>query len=230
LYPDDDETIFNDRFLTRSPNVLKQLAPEFAHLEDVVHVIDVMQATNGKIVRVLLNADIDEAVGLFTTPTAGAPSAPPATASPFEQTSEDHWRWRLQMAEQIASRLDPELYAVKAVYLIGSTKNATAGPGSDIDLIIHDEGPGERRDHLTQWLRGWSEALAEINFFRTGYQSEDLLDLHFVTDKDIEAHTSYAAKIGAVTDAARPLRLKRRKHNHRGVDRRAGATGDETSG
>lgn len=32
-----------------------------------------------------------------------------------------------------------------------------------------------------------------------------LLDIHFVTDEDIAKHNSYAIKIGAVTDAARPL-------------------------
>ena len=36
---------------------------------------------------------------------------------------------------------------------------------------------------------------------------DGLLDVHFVTDGDIERQTSYAVKIGAVTDAARPLPL-----------------------
>ena len=57
------------------------------------------------------------------------------------------------------------------------------------------------------WLDGWSRSLAEVNFLRTGYQSDGLLDVHIVTDADIEKQTSYAAKIGAVTDAARPLTL-----------------------
>ena len=45
-----------------------------------------------------------------------------------------------------------------------------------------------------------------MNYLRTGYKSEGLLDVHFVTDEDIEQKTSYASKIGAVTDAARPAR------------------------
>jgi hypothetical protein len=32
-----------------------------------------------------------------------------------------------------------------------------------------------------------------------------------VTDQDIAEQTSYAAKIGAVTDAARPLEMNRRQ-------------------
>jgi len=33
------------------------------------------------------------------------------------------------------------------------------------------------------------------------------LDIHLVTDEDIANHTSYAMKIGAITDAARPLAI-----------------------
>ena len=37
--------------------------------------------------------------------------------------------------------------------------------------------------------------------------SGGLLDVHLVTDEDIARRSSYAVKIGAITDAARPLRL-----------------------
>jgi hypothetical protein len=36
-----------------------------------------------------------------------------------------------------------------------------------------------------------------------------LLDVHFVSDEDVAKRSSYAIKIGAATDAARPLSLKR---------------------
>ncbi len=44
-----------------------------------------------------------------------------------------------------------------------------------------------------------------MNYLRTGYRSEGLLDVHYLTDADIRRGDSFAAKIGAVTDAARPL-------------------------
>jgi len=49
--------------------------------------------------------------------------------------------------------------------------------------------------------------LSQINFERTGYNSDGLLDVHIITDKDIANKTSYAIKIGAITDAARPLTI-----------------------
>jgi hypothetical protein len=58
------------------------------------------------------------------------------------------------------------------------------------------------------WLQGWGLCLDEINYQRTGYRSDGLLDIHIITDKDIANKTSYAVKIGAVADAARLLPLK----------------------
>ena len=112
------------------------------------------------------------------------------------------------MAEKLASQLDGEKFGVNGLYVFGSTKNATAGPGSDIDIIIHFTGNQTQKKELDNWLEGWSRALAEMNYVHTGYASEGLLDIHYVTDEDIQKKTSYAAKINAVTDPARQLKMK----------------------
>ncbi len=118
---------------------------------------------------------------------------------------EDHWRWRLGMAERIAGELDPERFGVEALYVFGSVKNATAGPGSDIDLLFHFRGNPKQGEDLEHWLNGWSLCLDELNYLRTGCRSEGLLDVHIITDEDICKRSSFAVKIGAVTDAARKL-------------------------
>jgi hypothetical protein len=100
---------------------------------------------------------------------------------------------------------------VKGFYIFGSTKNGTAGPGSDIDILIHFGGTPQQRALLNAWLEGWSLCLDEINYLRTGYRVGGLLDVQIVTDEDIAAKNSYAAKIGAVTDAARPLPMGKTK-------------------
>jgi hypothetical protein len=121
--------------------------------------------------------------------------------------ADDHWRWRLRMARRIAADVDAGAFGIKGMYVFGSTKNATAGPGSDLDLLVHVTEDKDKRERLTLWLDGWSRSLAEMNYLRTGYDSDGLLDVHYVTDEDIANRTSYAVKIGAVTDAARPLPL-----------------------
>jgi hypothetical protein len=211
LYPDEPEGFLDETFLRRAPNLLPDIVPEFSGLADVVRVIEVGQGGGGRVLRILLNADLDEAVGIFDAPRTGPAEAPVSADMMVAVPAEAHWRWRLRMAEQIAADLDPGRFGVKSVYIFGSVKNASAGPGSDIDLLIHDGGESPERTMLALWLDGWSLSLAEMNYLRTGYKSEGLLDVHFVTDADIEEQTSFAAKIGAVTDAARPLAIGPRR-------------------
>jgi hypothetical protein len=209
LFPDDEGIQFNERFLTGAPNILSEVLPEYAELADVVRLIDVPQATGGNVLRVLMNAELSEAIGLLAKPETGegqVETRAAETGRPAEQT----WLWRHRMAEHIASELDPERSGVVGFYVFGSTKNATAGLGSDIDILIHFRGTDRQREDLVTWLNGWSLCLDEINYLRTGYRTGGLLDVHIVTDEDIANKTSYAVKIGAVTDAARPLPLKRK--------------------
>lgn len=126
-----------------------------------------------------------------------APSAP----------GHDHSSWRVSIARRIAADIDPERFGVRAAYLFGSAKDGSAGPDSDIDLLIHVEPRHEGRRELEVWLEGWSRCLGEINYLCTGARSTGLLDVHFLTDEDFELKTTYARKIGAVDDGVEPLRL-----------------------
>jgi pyruvate,water dikinase len=83
------------------------------------------------VLRVLMNADLDEAIGFLAPPPATSHHAGGCCRG---IASEQHWRWRLRMAERIAARIDAGRFGVKGMYVFGSTKNATAGPTSDIDL------------------------------------------------------------------------------------------------
>lgn len=70
LYPDEAGIAFNASFLMDSPNRIEEFAPEFAGLKDVVRVIDVPLATGGQVLKVLMNADQDEAIGFLAAPGA----------------------------------------------------------------------------------------------------------------------------------------------------------------
>jgi len=121
--------------------------------------------------------------------------------------SDEHWKWRYEMAEKVAKKIDLKRFGVKAIYLIGSTKNADAGPASDIDLMLHLESQEMKKSELIAWMEGWSLCLAEINFIKTGYMvNEGLIDLHLITDQDIEQNDSFASMIGSVNNSARLLR------------------------
>jgi len=206
LYPDEPDNVFNQDFLLHAPNLLPELLPEHARLAGTVRVIDVPRASGGLVLRVLMNGDEDRAVAVLSAPAA---LSEVAHGRRREAEARDfHWRWRVHISERVAAQLDSERFGVRAVYLIGSTKNATCGAGSDIDLLVHYDGSEEHRRALEAWFEGWSLSLAELNFLRTGVKTAGLLDVHYVTDDDIRRQTSYAVKIGAVTDAARQLPMK----------------------
>jgi pyruvate, water dikinase len=65
LFPGEPNVTFNESFLHQSSNLLGDLLPEYAHLAAAVRVVDVPQATGGLVLRVLMNADMEEALGMF---------------------------------------------------------------------------------------------------------------------------------------------------------------------
>ena len=106
----------------------------------------------------------------------------------------------------MAELIPAEKFGVRGFYIFGSSKNTNAGPASDIDLLIHIAEDADV-DMLNLCFDGWSQCLSELNYLKTGYTSDGLLDLHYVTDEDIEKRTSFASKIGAITDPAKQLKI-----------------------
>ena len=212
LYPDDRGIIFNEQFLTSSRNILLDILPDFASLADVIRVINVPAVTDGRVLQVLLNSDREYALARLTSPSKIVELEARKVKERIQRKVTDvHWQWRLQAAESIAASIIPEKFGVVGFYLFGSVNNATAGQESDIDLLVHFRGTQTQRQDLLSWLDGWNNCLSEINYQRTGYRISALLDVHLVTDEDIHNRTSYAIKIGAVSDAARPLTMGLRK-------------------
>lgn len=205
LYPDTENVIFNEKFFRKSQNILPELLPEYSDYADTVKVIDINKVVKDKVLKVLMNAELDEAIAYIGTPSKNIESDIEEEVS--ETETDNHWMWRLSMAKHIAKRLKADYYGVEAMYIFGSTKNANAGPASDIDLLVHFRGNAKQKKELSAWFQGWSLCLSEINYLKTGYKTDGLLDVHFISDKDIEEKSSYAVKINAVTDAARPLTI-----------------------
>lgn len=132
---------------------------------------------------------------------------PDGDSSLLYYESDEHWKWRYHVSEKIASMMDMDRFGVEAIYIIGSTKNGNAGPGSDIDIMVHFRGNPAQAAEMKAWMEGWGLGLSELNFFKTGYVTPgSLIDFHIVTDEDIRDKTSYAAMIGSQENSARLLR------------------------
>ncbi|MCB2199313.1 nucleotidyltransferase domain-containing protein [bacterium] len=211
LYPDDEESVFNESFLLDTENKLPDMLPEYRHLADVVRVINVPEVMEGKVVRVFMNADVDEAVAIFSQRSGQTTSSGLKKRSHWHKDQEDHWRWRMKMVEAIAEQVDTERFGVKALYLFGSTKNGNVLPDSDVDLLVHVDANSRQKKELQAWFDGWSYAMDEINFARTGHRTGGLLDVHMVTDKDIAKNRDYAERINSPTDPAKQIPLGKHK-------------------
>jgi len=175
LYPDLKGNYFREDLLTNTENNLKDIAPSLKEYHDVVRVIKVTDIIEDGTLSVIMDGEASEALGFLKPP--------------------DHWSWRMQKVKKIAKELDPEVYAIEALYLIGSTKDGSAGPASDIDLIVHFRGNEEQKEKLLAWFEKQGKKIDEENKQRTGLKTGDLLDVHIITDEDIKNKTSWAAHL-----------------------------------
>ena len=204
LYPDEEQNVFNEDFLLGAPNSFAELAPEFAHLSDYIKVIDLSQEKDGLSMSILMNAEINLAVGMLRTEGDSTLSLQYTNTS-NSGDGEDHWKWRLHMAQEIAAQLSPIKFGVKKIYLLGNT----AKPASDIDLAVNFAGTDSQKQELDNWFTGWSLALDEVNFMRTGFKAGGLLDIHYVDDEAAETEQTIASEFDIVNPAGtRKLELK----------------------
>jgi predicted nucleotidyltransferase len=211
LYPEDEGIVFKSGFFQKNSNALGSLLPAYEDLSHVIKVINVSENYFKKELVILMNADLEKAVAFLEQPQKPDRQKHLRFTDEYEHRSDpqdsEGWKWRYYMAEKIANLIDMQAYSIKGIYLFGSTSSCTARLNSDIDLLIHYSGSEEQKQELMTWLKGWSLALSEMNYLKTGYHTEGLLDIHFVTDRDIERKNSYASKINSVYDPAIALRL-----------------------
>jgi len=65
LYPDDPKSVFNEEFLIKSPNVLKEIVEDTKDGEEVVRVIHLPSVGDGHYLQVFLSTQNQRSIGLF---------------------------------------------------------------------------------------------------------------------------------------------------------------------
>lgn len=188
LYPDEKNVVFNEKAILNGRNYLSTLFPKYKNYRHVVKVIKTADLLEGGNVCIIMDGDTNEALAYLKPP--------------------DHWSWRMNKVEEIASNLEKDRYGIQALYLIGSTKTGEAGPGSDIDLIAHVKATDEQKSLLMDWFEKQGKKLAKENQQRTGIETENLLDVHIITDEDLKNNTSWASHITSPYMSVKKLQLK----------------------
>lgn len=198
-----DFNLINKRLLARPNNHLPQFLDVSNNLQDIVKLINVSDLFSDDQLCLSLNSTLNQAICYFSGQAAATfkiGDPPPRQISELLCSADPNWR--KFMAYEIVRQLEFSKFGVKAIYLIGSVKNNSAGMGSDIDLMIHFEGTEYQKTKLNLLLEGWSRCLSVMNFLKTGYQTDGILDVHYITDESIANKDSFTIKINAVTDRA----------------------------
>ena len=228
IYLDSELFDKNQPFLEEESKLLKTVSERIAnyifhrHLLETFgawtqakKTLEILEEKDSKILHILKNADWKETNRFLHTPSMQI-SSPEELSIILEAHSPMHWKWRKRMVEEIAEAIDSKKFGVFAMYYFGSTKNASAGPASDIDVLFHVEDSEKKQELLRSWLKGWSICLSVINELKTGYKTDGLLDVHLITDEDIKNHTSFAVKIGNISDGARLVKKYEKSPENQG--------------
>lgn len=206
IYPDEEGIIFRESFFLENHNLLPELLPEFEYLKDIVKVINVPASTKGLILKVFMNADIEEAVAIIAEPTLKI-FYNTSNVPEIHENSSEHWQIRTKMAEKLASELDPDYFGVKAIYLFGTTFNQTATFNSDIDLLIDFVGTEEQKKMLNVWLDAWDSALKDVIYELTGTKIHKLLDIYYLASNNVDSENYFFQIINPERKLAKKLKL-----------------------
>jgi len=191
LYPGESENMFNEDLLLNQESQLPNILKNYQKYKKVVRVIKTSNIYSGDSLSVIMDAEAGEALAYLKSP--------------------DHWSWRMKKVEEIAEKLDSDVYGVESLYLIGSTKEGTAGPASDIDLLVHFKGTEEQKEKLNAWFNKFGKKLDQENIERTGLRTGGLLDIHIITDEDIKKKNSWATHITSPYMSVKKIPLKKEK-------------------
>jgi predicted nucleotidyltransferase len=108
------------------------------------------------------------------------------------EPSKEEWAWRKEAAQKIAEACSLTDWHVVGIYLIGSVREHTAGAESDIDLLVHLKDR-QAIKQLEAYFEGWEQALT--NFPPNGSSLSKLVDVHYLTDSDLDENLSFATMI-----------------------------------
>ncbi|KYK21777.1 hypothetical protein AYK24_03200 [Thermoplasmatales archaeon SG8-52-4] len=192
LYPDQQNVTFNEDLLIKSTNSLNEILPLYKKYENVIKVLKTKNLMQDGTLNIIMDGEANAAIGYLKP--------------------QDHWNWRMQKVQELGEKLDPDLYGIEALYLIGSTKTGEAGPASDIDLIVHFKGNDEQKDKLSAWFDEQGKKLDQENKKRTGIETGNLLDVKIITDSDITKRTSWAIHIISPYVSVKKIHLKKQEN------------------
>ena len=155
-----------------------------------------------------MNAEENLAVAMLADPMVAEKTEIKHSELTFNEIGSDEpLQWRKRMIDSILEHLDPNRFGVKELYLYGSVFDGTATAKSDIDFICIFQGTDEQKKELKIWIEGQNLALSRINFNKTGFKLERLIDFTILTENELSQQKYYAEIIDKSKNKSKKLRL-----------------------
>jgi len=183
LYPDDEEVIFNEQFFRESKNILEDILPDFAYLKDYVKVIDVPEAHNGLIVRVLMNGDEDQGMALLLKPGQKITRTEVIKdhySDDFGKDISDTNLWFQSMIKRLVKEIDYQKFGILRIYEYGRSND------KKIELIFLMKNKRKEFPELTCWLKGWNVSLSHMIYLKFGKKVENVFEFSFIENSDLK--------------------------------------------
>ncbi len=130
-------------------------------------------------------------MGLLMAATRARLEAPMLVRKLSQGDGEAHAEFRTQVARALAGCLRWEETSIRALYVIGSAANGSCRPTSDLDIVVVLP-ERDRRIEATLDLVAEDISDAYRSILPDIHDEFSLLDLHYVTDVDIEANRGFA--------------------------------------
>jgi predicted nucleotidyltransferase len=195
LYPDEDTSSLNENMLQEPRNILSEILPDYSHLSEIIKVINISESFAGKRLRLLMNADDNEAIGFLTEPSLKFHSTHDTQVVQSTKLKSAPWQIRQEIAFKIAKEIEPMRFGIKRIYLFGTVFHQNASDNSDIDFLVHYDGNEDNRKKMEIWFEAWNLSLSEMLFNQTGIRVNKLLDIFYVTDNDLLENDYFAGLI-----------------------------------
>lgn len=130
-------------------------------------------------------------MGLLMAATRARLEVPMLVRQLRQGDGEAHAELRTQVARALAGCLRWEQTSIRSLYVIGSAADGTCRPTSDLDIVVVLPEK-DRRIEATLDLVAEDISDAYRSILPDIHQDFSLLDLHYVTDLDIEANRGFA--------------------------------------
>lgn len=166
----------------------RKLKQTFSFWDKEKRTFDALSEKEGKLIQILTNYDIDYAIKLLNNPARFVYSADDNT----NDSGEYHWSWRMRIADSLVEKIgtsDVALskFGIVKMAVIGSVAEKNVEAKDDIDILVHFRGEDCHRERLLAWIDGWSNAIGEMYFQKSGIYLNNFIDLHFVLDEDLSS-------------------------------------------